>query len=455
MDRDGAAGADDPPLQGHGSGLQDKANELDATDPAKAKAIRETALFDARQRDEDLLTQMAVTVQGYLALDLVKKNNVELIKGVDRASTTTVARAAHCCDRRAGADQPEELALEQVTQLNTTTANMIDFTGKLLRQNTAAILDRRAGRREHDPARDAAARVPEHLRHDGRDRHLQAEGARQHEDHRQRARQRGGEVARLYRARRARRRTASPGRATNTGWRRCDQRGGRSGRAGARRAIAAAGRPGCPAPAPSARRSRGMKRRVVTAAAVNATILVVAGLFGGIVMPLGMFGALAVMLAMLAATVAILFGRDPGADPRADRALGSEGAAGADRALDRRATPRPPRACGTAASLDRPPPRRSACNSPTLYDDAPAAFEIRRLVGEQLPEFIRYYQRVPEAMRRTPRNGKTPDQQLAEGLGVIDREIGEMSERLAQGDLDALETKQRYLGIRYAGDEGA
>src|SRR5919112_131267 len=49
--------------------LEDKANELDATDPAKAKAIRETALFYTRQRTTDLLTQMAVTVQGYLALD--------------------------------------------------------------------------------------------------------------------------------------------------------------------------------------------------------------------------------------------------------------------------------------------------------------------------------------------------------------------------------------------------
>src|SRR3546814_20968894 len=65
--------------------------DLDHSDPAKAKAIRETALFYARQRTQDLLTQMAVTVQGYLALDLVKKNNVELVKGVDRASTTTVA----------------------------------------------------------------------------------------------------------------------------------------------------------------------------------------------------------------------------------------------------------------------------------------------------------------------------------------------------------------------------
>ena len=87
--------------------LEDKANELDHTDPAKAKAIRETALFYTRQRTQDLLTQMAVTVQGYLALDLVKKNNVELVKGVDRASTTTVVGAAHRGHRRAGADQPE------------------------------------------------------------------------------------------------------------------------------------------------------------------------------------------------------------------------------------------------------------------------------------------------------------------------------------------------------------
>ncbi len=59
-------------------------------DPAKAKAVRATALLYVRQRTPDLLTQMAVRVQGYLALDLVKQNNVELVKGVDRASTTTV-----------------------------------------------------------------------------------------------------------------------------------------------------------------------------------------------------------------------------------------------------------------------------------------------------------------------------------------------------------------------------
>ena len=122
--------------------LEDKANELDATDPAKAKAIRESALFYARQRTTDLLTQMAVTVQGYLALDLVKKNNVELVKGVDRASTTTVA-ALRTAVTVAQALTNQKLVLEQITALNTTTASMIDSTGEMLK--TPDRRDPRAG----------------------------------------------------------------------------------------------------------------------------------------------------------------------------------------------------------------------------------------------------------------------------------------------------------------------
>jgi uncharacterized protein YaaN involved in tellurite resistance len=123
--------------------LEDKANELDATDPAKAKAIRETALFYTRQRTTDLLTQMAVTVQGYLALDLVKKNNVELVKGVDRASTTTVA-ALRTAVTVAQAMTNQKLVLEQISALNTTTAGMIDSTGEMLRTQTGAIHEQAA-----------------------------------------------------------------------------------------------------------------------------------------------------------------------------------------------------------------------------------------------------------------------------------------------------------------------
>jgi len=123
--------------------LEDKAAELDATEPAKAKAIRETALFYTRQRTTDLLTQMAVTVQGYLALDLVKKNNVELVKGVDRASTTTVS-ALRTAVTVAQAMSNQKLVLEQVTALNTTTAGMIDSTGEMLRTQTGAIHEQAA-----------------------------------------------------------------------------------------------------------------------------------------------------------------------------------------------------------------------------------------------------------------------------------------------------------------------
>jgi len=118
--------------------LEAKALELDSSDPEKAKTIRETALFYVRQRSQDLLTQMAVTVQGYLALDLVKKNNVELVKGVDRASTTTVA-ALRTAVTVAQALTSQKLVLEQITALNTTTANMIDSTGEMLKNQTGEI----------------------------------------------------------------------------------------------------------------------------------------------------------------------------------------------------------------------------------------------------------------------------------------------------------------------------
>ncbi|KQM19417.1 toxic anion resistance protein [Novosphingobium sp. Leaf2] len=123
--------------------LEDKANDLDHSDPAKAKALRESALFYVRQRTQDLLTQMAVSVQGYLALDLVKKNNVELVKGVDRASTTTVG-ALRTAVTVAQAMANQRLVLEQITALNTTTANIIDATGQMLKDNTARIHEQAA-----------------------------------------------------------------------------------------------------------------------------------------------------------------------------------------------------------------------------------------------------------------------------------------------------------------------
>ncbi|GAA4647660.1 toxic anion resistance protein [Pontixanthobacter gangjinensis] len=123
--------------------LEEKAGELDATDPQKAKAVRETALFYVRQRTQDLLTQMAVSVQGYLALDLVKKNNVELVKGVDRASTTTVG-ALRTAVTVSEAMTNQRLVLGQITALNQTTAGIIDSTSTMLREQTGKIHEQAA-----------------------------------------------------------------------------------------------------------------------------------------------------------------------------------------------------------------------------------------------------------------------------------------------------------------------
>ena len=123
--------------------LEAKAAELDSSDPEKAKALRESALFYVRQRTQDLLTQMAVSVQGYLALDLVKKNNVELVKGVDRASTTTVG-ALRTAVTVAQAMTNQKLVLQQITSLNQTTSDIIDSTSTLLREQTAQIHEQAA-----------------------------------------------------------------------------------------------------------------------------------------------------------------------------------------------------------------------------------------------------------------------------------------------------------------------
>jgi uncharacterized protein YaaN involved in tellurite resistance len=112
--------------------------ELETADPARAKALREDVLFYVRQKHQDLLTQLAVSIQGYLAMDIVIKNNLELIKGVDRATTTTVS-ALRTAVIVAQALANQELVLNQITALNSTTSKMIESTSEMLKENSIRI----------------------------------------------------------------------------------------------------------------------------------------------------------------------------------------------------------------------------------------------------------------------------------------------------------------------------
>ncbi|GAB2765722.1 toxic anion resistance protein [Nocardioides salsibiostraticola] len=117
--------------------------ELELSDPEAARALSQDVLFYVRQKHQDLLTQLAVSIQSYLAIDIIIKNNIELIKGVDRASTTTVSalRTAVIVAQALG---NQKLVLDQITALNTTTSGMIQRTSEMLRDNSAAIQEQAA-----------------------------------------------------------------------------------------------------------------------------------------------------------------------------------------------------------------------------------------------------------------------------------------------------------------------
>lgn len=113
------------------------------TDQRAADALTSDVLFPIRQRREDLATQLAVAVQGYLALDVIRKNNLELIKGVERARTTTVA-ALRTAVVVAQALANQKLVLDQITALNRTTNALIEGTSQRLQQQSAAIHEQAA-----------------------------------------------------------------------------------------------------------------------------------------------------------------------------------------------------------------------------------------------------------------------------------------------------------------------
>jgi uncharacterized protein YaaN involved in tellurite resistance len=113
--------------------LEQKVAELEAAGRSEdANVVRSDALFPVRQRRQDIMTQMAVAVQGYMALDLIRRNNLELIRGVDRAQTTTIA-ALRTAVIVSQALSRQKLVLDQITALNTVTSNLIESTSEQLK----------------------------------------------------------------------------------------------------------------------------------------------------------------------------------------------------------------------------------------------------------------------------------------------------------------------------------
>jgi uncharacterized protein YaaN involved in tellurite resistance len=121
-----------------GDAIAEQIATIEAADPERARILKEDVLFYARQKQQDIATQMAVNIQGYMALDLVKKNNTELQKGIQRATTTTVS-ALRTAVIVAQAIASQKLVLDQITALNATTGNLIAGNAKMLKDNATRV----------------------------------------------------------------------------------------------------------------------------------------------------------------------------------------------------------------------------------------------------------------------------------------------------------------------------
>ena len=207
---------------------------------------------------------------------------------------------------------------------------------------------------------------------------------------------------------------------------------------------------------PPVRPPGALRARMIRIAAAVLAILVGFTLVG-MVMPVGIMGALLLMVMLVAAVagLAVWPSDAPPAAPPPDRL----------RTVDLKALPAQTGRWLGAQRPALPAPARSVADrigarlevlSPQLGQVDPAdenALELRRLIGEQLPAFVNDYARVPTPLRTVERNGRTPDRELVDGLSLIEREIAAMTERLAQGDLDSLSTRGRYLEMKYKGEE--
>ncbi|MGG1634280.1 toxic anion resistance protein [Paenibacillus sp. FSL K6-3182] len=100
--------------------------------------ITEEVLFPLRQRLMDLQQMLVVNQQGIMAIEVVMRNNKELMRGVDRARNVTVS-ALKISVTVASALYNQRIVLKKIELLNQTTDTLISGTSKMLKDQGAAI----------------------------------------------------------------------------------------------------------------------------------------------------------------------------------------------------------------------------------------------------------------------------------------------------------------------------
>lgn len=119
-------------------GQQIEAAKVRSETEDKIRFITEEVLFPLRQRVMDLQQMLVVNQQGIMAIEVVIRNNKELIRGVDRARNVTVS-ALKISVTVASALYNQQIVLKKIELLNQTTDNLISGTSRMLKEQGAAI----------------------------------------------------------------------------------------------------------------------------------------------------------------------------------------------------------------------------------------------------------------------------------------------------------------------------
>jgi uncharacterized protein YaaN involved in tellurite resistance len=108
------------------------------SDDARYQFVQEELLFPLRQRIQDLQQQLAVNQQGVLAIEIIIRNNKELVRGVNRAIAVTVS-ALQVAVTVAMALADQKIVLDKINALSATTSDLISGTAARLRTQGVEI----------------------------------------------------------------------------------------------------------------------------------------------------------------------------------------------------------------------------------------------------------------------------------------------------------------------------
>lgn len=105
--------------------LSEKVEEIDATDPLRAKAIKQEILFPLNQKRLDFVQDTVVAMNTYMGYQTIITNNKQLIRGVNRAINTTMNALTSAVIINQALDRQAEI-LQGVQELSATTSYIME-----------------------------------------------------------------------------------------------------------------------------------------------------------------------------------------------------------------------------------------------------------------------------------------------------------------------------------------